>query len=80
LETQVNNTNAVLREVKGRTNNNTAEPSSASARVTHRPPEKEVTPPGEGKVKLYSVAMEGKTKQKRFKLTVNSKTTKQQIK
>jgi hypothetical protein len=70
LETQVANTNAVLREVKARTNNNTAEPSSA---VTHRPPEEEVTPPGGGKVKLYSVAVERKTKQKRYKLTVTSK-------
>jgi hypothetical protein len=71
LERQVANTNAVLGEVKGR-KNNMAEPSSTPARVTHRPTE-EVTPPGGGKVKLYSEAVEWKTKQKRYKLTVTSK-------
>jgi hypothetical protein len=70
LERQVANTNAVLGEVKGRTNNSIAEPSSAPARVTHRPDE-EVTPPGGEKVKLYLVAVEGKTKTEKIQTDCN---------
>ena len=77
LERQVANTNAERGEVTGRTSNY-IEPSSASARVTHCPPDRKVAPPGGGK--LYSEAVEGKTIQKRYKLTVTSKTTKQQTK
>jgi len=71
LERQVANTNAIQGEVTGRTSNYIAEPSIASARVTHCPPEKKVAPPGGGK--LYSENVEGKTIQKRYKLTVTSK-------
>jgi len=71
LERQVANTNAVGGEVTGRTSNYIAEPSSASARVTHSPPAKKVAPPGGGR--LYSEAVEGKTIQKRYKLIVTSK-------
>jgi hypothetical protein len=60
FERQVASTNAVRGEVTGRTNNYMAEPSSAPARVTQCPPEKKVTPPGGGKAKLYSEAVEGK--------------------
>ena len=73
MERQVANTNAALGEVKGRTENNIAEPSSAPARVTHRPTEREVSPPGGGRVKSYSEAVGRKTKQNRYKLTVTSK-------
>jgi len=71
LEREVANTNAVRGEVTGRTSNYIAEPSSASARVTHSPPEKKAAPPGGGR--LYSEAGEGKTIQKRYKLIVTSK-------
>ena len=71
LERQVANTNAERGEVTGRTSNYIAVPSSASARVTHCPPEKKVEPPGGGK--LYSEVVEGRTIQKRYKLTVTPK-------
>jgi hypothetical protein len=76
LERQVANTNAVRNEATGRTNNYIAEPSSAAALATHCLPEKEVSPPGGGKRKLYAEVGAGKTNktlQKSYKLTVTSK-------
>jgi hypothetical protein len=90
LERQAENTNANQGEVKGRTNNYTAEPSSALAdrpvacrgeavgrtknsiaepsgalaRAPYSQLERTVSPPGGGKVRLYSEVPEGKTRPK----------------
>jgi len=68
-ERQVANTIAFRGEVAGRTNNYTAELSSAPARVPYSQLGRIVSPPGGGKVMLYSEAVEGKTILKRYKLT-----------
>ena len=60
MERQVANTNAVLGEVKGRMKNNIAEPSSAPVRVTHRPPKREVSPPGGRRANRTRRPWEGK--------------------
>jgi hypothetical protein len=60
----VANTNACRGEAAGRTNNNIAEPSSALARATYGQPERTVSPPGGGKVMLYSEVVEGKRDRK----------------
>jgi hypothetical protein len=72
-ERQVANTNAFRVEVTGITNNYIAKQSSAPARVPYCQLERKVSPPGGGKVMLYSEVVEGKTIMKRYKLTVTSK-------
>jgi len=79
-ERQVANTNAFRGEVVGRTNNYIAVPSSAPARAPYCQLERMVSPSGGGKVTFYLEAVEEKTIQKRYKLTVTSKTIKLQIK
>jgi hypothetical protein len=72
-ERQVTNTNAFRGEAAGRTYNYIAEPSGASARAPYCQLERTVSPPGGGKVKLYSEIVEGRTRPKKYKLTVTSK-------
>ena len=57
----------------GITNNYIDEPSSGTERTIHGQPECKVTPPGGGKVKLYSEIVKGKTTQKVYKLIVTSR-------
>ena len=64
LEKQVAKTNAVRGKGTGRTKNYIQEPSSAPARNTHGQPERKVTPPGGGRVKLYSEQWRGKKHRK----------------
>jgi hypothetical protein len=73
LEKQVASVKDARVERMGITNNCTEEPSSAPERTIHGQPENKVTPPGEGKVKLYSEITKGKTIQKIYKLTVTSR-------
>jgi hypothetical protein len=54
-------------------NNYIEEPSSGPERTIHGQPECKVTPPGGGKVKLYSEIVKGKTTQKVYKLIVTSR-------
>jgi hypothetical protein len=72
-ERQVANTNAFRGEAVGRTNNNKVEPSGAPTRAPYHQLERTVSPPGGGKVMLYSEVVEGRTRPKRYKLTVTSK-------
>jgi hypothetical protein len=72
-ERQVANTNAFRGETAGRTNNYIAEPSGASARAPYCQLERTVSPPGGGKVMLYSEVVEERTRPKKYKLTVTSK-------
>jgi len=73
LEREVGKTNDFRVEVAGRTNSYIAEPSSAPARAPYCQLERMVSPPGGGEVMLYSEAVEGRTRPKRYKLTVKSK-------
>jgi hypothetical protein len=70
---QETKTNAARGEGTDRTNNYKAEPSSVTARNPPGQPERKVAPPGEGKAKLYSEVVQGKTTQKTFKVTVASR-------
>jgi DNA gyrase/topoisomerase IV subunit B len=60
-------------EAVGRTKNSIAEPSGALARAPYGHLEKTVSPPGGGKVRLYSEVLDGKRRPKSYKLTVTSK-------
>ena len=66
LERQIANTNAVGGEVKGRIGNNIPEPSSDPVRAPYCQLDRTVSPPGGGKVMLYSEAVEGRTRQKKI--------------
>ena len=63
-EMQGANTNAYRGEVMGRINNYISEPSSAPARASYCQLDRTVSPPGGGKVMLYSEAVEVRTRQK----------------
>jgi hypothetical protein len=86
LEQQVASTNAEGGVGMGRTNNYIVETSSVPVRIAHGQTEREVTPPGGGKLKLYSEVVEGRTTRKTYKLTVISRdnqtadTTKEMLK
>jgi hypothetical protein len=73
LERQIANTNAVGGEVTGRIGNNIPETSRDPVRAPYCQLDRTVSPPGGGKVMLYSEAVEGRTRQKKYKLTVKSK-------
>jgi hypothetical protein len=62
-------TNSCRGEAVGRTNNSIAEPSGTLARAPYGQLEGTVSPPGGGKLMLYSEVVEGKTRPKRYKLT-----------
>jgi hypothetical protein len=66
-------TNTARGESTDRTNKYIGEPSSDTVRNTRGQPEWKVAPPGEGKAKLYSEVVQGKTTQKTFKVNVASR-------
>jgi hypothetical protein len=72
-ERPVAKTNACQGEAGGRTNNKIVEPSGALARSPYGQLDRKVSPPSGSKVMYYSEVVEGKTRPKRYKLTVTSK-------
>jgi len=73
LETLVANTKAELHEVRNRTAKGHEAPSLIPRRELARTADREVALPGVEQAKLYSEALRGKFKQKRYTLTVTSK-------
>jgi len=73
LETLVANTKADLHEVRNRTVKGHGAPFLIPRRELARTAEREVTLPGVEQAKLYSEALRGKFKQKRYTFTVTPK-------
>ena len=72
LENQVANTKEKREVGRSRTQNYIAEPSRALERKTHGQTDSNVAQLSEGRVKLYSELVVGRTSQKVYKITVTS--------